>query len=77
MLVLSNTRGLLNKKEAVDVAYYFISHNGTVFATNNPLSTMIQTRNTNYILELKESILKHKNMYSPVVVSLNKLFSSA
>lgn len=74
-LVLSNTRGLLNKQEAVDVAYYFFTHNGTAVTTNNNIHYMIERRSIEYILKLKESLLNNKKMFNPVLDSLNKLIA--
>jgi len=70
MLVLSSNRGLLNKQEGVEIAYFFLTHNGTAIAANHVINK-IGKRSKEYVEELMELLLKNEQLLKPLQSSLN------
>ncbi|MEL4027441.1 hypothetical protein NST89_02250 [Caldifermentibacillus hisashii] len=75
MLVLSSNRGLLNKQEGVEIAYFFLTHNGTAIAATNVIKKVMK-RSKKYVEELIQLLQQNKSMLFPVQSSVNIIINT-
>ncbi len=69
-MVLSSKRGLIDKQEAVKIAYFFLTHNGTAIAANHVINK-IRKRSKEYVEELMELLLKNRHLLKPLQGSID------
>ncbi|KIO58591.1 hypothetical protein B4065_3729 [Caldibacillus thermoamylovorans] len=69
-MVLSSKRGLIDKQEAVKIAYFFLTHNGTAKAANHVINKN-RKRSKEYVEELIELLLKNRHLLKPLQSSID------
>ena len=69
-MVLSSIRGLIDKQEAVKIAYFFLTHNGTANAANHVINKN-RKRSKEYVEELMELLLKNRHLLKPLQSSID------
>ncbi|MED4851647.1 hypothetical protein P9386_07425 [Caldifermentibacillus hisashii] len=69
-MVLSSKRGLIDKQEAVKIAYFFLTHNGTAKAANHVINKN-RKRSKEYVEELIELLLKNRHLLKPLQGSID------
>ena len=69
-MVLSSIRGLIDKQEAVKIAYFFLTHNGTANAAIHVINKN-RKRSKEYVEELMELLLKNRHLLKPLQSSID------
>ncbi|MCB5936493.1 hypothetical protein LI012_17015 [Caldibacillus thermoamylovorans] len=60
-IILSSSRKLIPKNEAVEIAYYFLTHNGTVSAALGPMSE-VRKRKVETVKKIKSKLLEGEDL---------------
>ncbi len=60
-IILSSSRKLIPKNEAVEIAYYFLTHNGTVSAALGPISE-VRKRKVKTVQKIKSKLLEGEDL---------------